>query len=354
MTKREQKINNLKIVGVNIFRCLMLILVFIWCFTNGCNEDGVNYEKIVNNINTYFMYTFILCNYILIKTKDWYPIEKKIEKLSSIDDIRKCSVNQNFDRDSVKIVCRGNINLIYDTRDKYYLKIRKTFKRDVVVLLFVLVFVVCMSRSDMHKCFLYVFQMLVTAFVNIVLLISEIEGKELCFSIFNLKTCSEKSINDSYYKLQTNIIQKEEIVYYAKQPYLLISSVKIKKVFRGVLHTAIEIIFLIGIILGISDFIGFNEKQFLLQMYPSLVLLIIGYFDISGVRYSILQHKVWISEIKDISSYKKQNENEIQVLFYEVNEKKGNSHKIKHFQLSIIQMSESRSLKERFMKRSGK
>lgn len=107
-------------------------MVFIWCFINAISGNGVNYERIVNNINTYFMYTFILCNYILIKTKDWYSVEKKIEKLSSIDDIKKLSLDQNCDRDSVRIVSRGNVNLIYDIREKYYSKIRKTFRRDIV------------------------------------------------------------------------------------------------------------------------------------------------------------------------------------------------------------------------------
>lgn len=351
--KREQRMNNIKIRGVNFFRCFILIVVFIWCFTNTISEDGINHEKIVNNINTYFMYTFILCNYILIKTKAWYSVEKNVKKLSSIDDIKKISLDKNCDRDSVRIVSRGNINFIYDVRERYYLKIRKTFKRDIVFLGVTLFLVVFLSQNNIQKWYLYVFQMIVTAFVNIVLLISEIEGKELCFSVFNLKTCSENLINNEYYKLQTNIIQKEEIVYYAEQPYFIVSHIKINKIYRMALHISIGIILLIGFILGLSDFRTFIKNQFLLQLYPSLILFVIGYFDIANIRHSIFQHNICINEIKNISSYKKQNENEIQVLFYEVDEKNKNSHNLKYYQLSIIQMSEWKSLKEKLKRRFG-
>lgn len=352
--KGEQIINNLKIRGVNIFRCFILIWVFIWCFTNAISEDGINYEKIVININNYFMYTFIVCNYILIKTKKWYSAKNNIEKLSSIDDIKKFSLDQNYDRDSLRIVSRGNVNIIYDTRTKYYSKIRRTLKIDILFLFVICVFAVFLLKYNIQKWYLYVFQMFITEFVYIVLFISEVEGKELCFSTFNLKTCSENLINDEYYKLKTNIIQREEIVYYAKQPYFVISHIKINKIYRMALHIGIGIILLIGAIIGLLDFRSFFANQFLFQLYPSLILLVVGYFDIANIRHSIYQHNVCINEIKDINSYKKQNKNEIQVLFYEVDENKGKSHKIKYYQLSIIQMSENDLLKDILKRRVKK
>lgn len=344
----------LTIIGLTV-----IAIAYVKSFIDGMviEQDSIKFDisKFGTEYSTYCINSLILYSYMKIRKLQQYKIQRKAEQLLRIDKIDNITLPSNSISESVEI----NIDGGYVRYDLFYNKYNRKIEQIAVLNVLVCVcgiipYIWCHASKTNY--IILVVQILVGLFNILYFVLGELEHSEIKFLSIklsqNIKDC-EKKINEKYEEFMAFHIQRECIETYGDQPYYVIQYSKLNNKYR----TIFSFLFVIG---GgfVVIFTLYNnlwnilaaENGLYFTIFPNIVL--IAFCMVSNQTYydKILQHKVIIEEYTKgkITEYK---EREINKLTYQTNITMDKKKKKKLYIISIMDMTEQKSILEAFKKR---